>query len=153
MSEQLWINSNIDRDWLEWFGESWRVYNSYLKQKNLLEKQLNSLKSIDYSKDKVTNGASNKLSEQERFALQLEKINQNIKECEKILFPAKNRLKKQICRIKRAEYRRILILRYIEHWKWSDIIEECFWFEDDFNKSDITKYKDKVMHWNICFFI
>lgn len=147
MSE-LWIEAKIDRDWLEWFGTSWRLYENYLKQRESLIKKINSLKSIIFDKVKVSNGASSYISEQERFVLRLEKVNECIKECEDILLPAKDRLKKQIARIKRAEYRKILILRYIEHWKWSDIIEECFWYEEDFDKSDISKWKDKIMQQN-----
>lgn len=147
MSE-LWVNSKIDREWLEWFGESWRVYESYKQQKAAIEKKINSLQSVDLSKPNVQNGASTHISEQERYVLRLEKINSLIKECENILLPAKQRLKMQIARITKAHYRKILILRYIEHWKWSDIIEDCFWYEEDFNKSDYGKYKDKVLDWN-----
>lgn len=42
----------------------------------------------------------------------------------------------------------MLVLRYIERWKWSDIIEECFWYEDDFEEEKYGKYKDMVMYWN-----
>lgn len=146
MSE-LWVNSKLDREWLEWFGESWRVYEEYKRKRDFLINKINSLKSINYANDKVTNGASSHLSEQERYAMKLEKINGLISECESILFPAKERLKKQISRIKRAEYRKILILRYVERWKWSDIIEECFWYESNFEKTD-PKWKDKIMQQN-----
>ena len=147
MTELLWVNSTIDRDWLEWFGTSWRVYEDYKRQREILSKKINSLKSVNYDSDKVSNGASSHLSEQERYAMKLERINSLIKECEEILFPAKERLKKQISRIKRADYRKILILRYVEHWKWSDIIEECFWYESNFEKTD-PKWKDKIMQQN-----
>lgn len=144
---ELWVDSKIDREWLEWFGESWRLYENYKQQREILSKKINSLKSVNYDSDKVTNGASSHLSEQERYSMKLERINSLIKECEEILLPAKERLKKQISRIKRAEYRKILILRYVERWKWSDIIEECFWYESDFDKSD-QKWKDKIMQQN-----
>ena len=146
MSE-LWVNSQIDKEWLDWFGESWRLYEDYKQQRDTLLKRINALKAVNYTSEKVTNGASSHISEQERFAMKLEKINTTIKECESILFPAKERLKKQIARIKRAEYRKILILRYVERWKWSDIIEECFWYESNFDKSD-QKWKDKIMQQN-----
>lgn len=146
MSE-LWVDSQIDKEWLDWFGESWRLYEDYKRQRDTLLKRINALKAVNYTSEKVTNGASSHLSEQERFAMKLEKINTTIKECESILFPAKERLKKQISRIKRAEYRKILILRYIERWKWSDIIEECYWYESDFDKSE-QKWKDKIMQQN-----
>lgn len=146
MSE-LWVDSQIDKEWLDWFGESWRLYEDYKRQRDTLVKRINALKAVNYTSEKVTNGASSHISEQERFAMKLEKINTTIKECESILFPAKERLKKQISRIKRAEYRKILILRYVERWKWSDIIEECFWYETNFDKTD-PKWKDKIMQQN-----
>lgn len=145
---ELMANSVINKDWLEWYGDAWRVYEDYLKQKDILVKRIGTLKAVNYNKDKVMNGSSSHLSEQERYTMRLEKINSYIKECEEILLPAKERLKQHIKRIKKAEYRKILILRYVERWQWKDIIEECFWYEDDFDKSDITKYKDKVMQWN-----
>lgn len=148
MSEQLMADAEIDREWLDWFGDAWRVYEGFLKQREQLIKRINALKAVDYGKDKVQNGASNHTSEQERYVLKLEKINGLIQNCESILLPAKQRLKQKISRIKRAEYRKILILRYVERWKWTDIIQECFWYEDDFDKSDFSKYKDRVMQWN-----
>lgn len=144
---ELMANAEIDREWLEWYGEAWRAYEEYKKQKTILEQRIGSLKAVDYNKDRVTNGASSHISEQERYTMRLEKLNGLLKECETILLPAKERLKKQICRIKRTEYRKILILRYIERWKWTDIIQECFWFESDLN-DNFQKYKEKCMQWN-----
>lgn len=146
MSE-LMADAIINKEWLEWYGEAWRAYEEYKKQKTILEQRIGNLKAIDYNKDRVTNGSSSHLSEQERYTMRLEKLNKLIKECEEILFPAKERLKNQIGRIKRSEHRKILILRYIERWKWTDIIQECFWYEADLNEN-FQKYKEKCMQWN-----
>ncbi len=144
---ELMADSVINKEWLEWYGDAWRVYEDYLKQKDILIKRIGTLKAVSYDKDKVINGSSSHLSEQERYTMRLEKINSYIKECEEILLPAKERLKQHIRRIKKAEYRKILILRYIERWKWTDIIQECFWYEEDIN-TNFEKYKDKCLFWN-----
>lgn len=146
MSE-LMADAIVNREWLEWYGEAWRAYEEYKKQKNILEQRIGNLKAVNYNKDKVMNGSSSHLSEQERYAMRLEKLNGLIKECEEILLPAKERLKQHIKRIKKTEYRKILILRYIERWKWTDIINECFWYEEDIN-TNFEKYKDKCLFWN-----
>ena len=144
---ELMADSTINKEWLEWYGDAWRVYEDYLKQRDILEKRINGVSGVNYSNAKVTNGASHFLSEEEKFILRLEKINRLIKECEDILLPAKERLKQQIARIHKSEYRKVLILRYVERWKWVDIINECFWYEEDLNYN-FEKYKTKIMYWN-----
>ena len=146
MSE-LWADSTIDREWLDWFGRSWRIYSKYKKLKTQLANKINSLKSIDYSKDRVTNGASNHISEQERYALKLEKVNKLIKEAESVLLPAKERLIKQIKRIKNANHRAVLILYYVEHRKLTDIVEYIFDVQLDYEEKKDTTYLDLVKRW------
>ena len=132
---------------LDDFGAVMREYNGLKDQKFKLEKKLG-LSGIDYSKVKVTTGNGQKFSEQERFTIALQKINTKMKEYEKWLKPEKEIIIHQIARIKRQEYRKILVLRYIEKWKWSEIIQECFWFESDYEEEKQNKYKDKVLYWN-----
>ena len=124
-----------------------REYESLKEQKYKLEKRLG-LSGVDYSKIKVTTGNGHKLSEEERFTLALQKINAKMLEYEQWLKPEKGIIISQIARLKRQEYRKILLLRYIERWKWAEIIQECFWFENDFEAEKQNKYKDKVLYWN-----
>lgn len=132
---------------LDDFGAVFREYESLKDQKYKLEKQLG-LSGVDYSKMKVTKGNGQNFSEQERFAIALQKINAKLLEYEQWLNPEKEIIVSQISRIKRQEYRKILVLRYIEKWKWSEIIQECFWFEADYEIEKQSKYKDKVLYWN-----
>lgn len=132
---------------LDDFGAVMREYQDLKNQKYKLEKRLG-LSGIDYSKIKVTTGNGQKLSEQERFTIALQKINTKMLEYEQWLKPEKEIIISQIARIKRSEYRKVLILRYIEKWKWSEIIQECFWFETDYETEKQSKYKDKVLYWN-----
>ena len=39
MSE-LWVNSKLDREWLERFGESWRVYEEYKRKRDFLRNKI-----------------------------------------------------------------------------------------------------------------
>jgi len=132
---------------LDDFGAVMREYQDLKNQKYKLEKRLG-LSGVDYSKIKVTSGNGQKLSEQERFTIALQKINAKMLEYEQWLKPEKQIIITQIARIKRQEYRKILVLRYIEKWKWSEIIQECFWFEADYETEKQSKYKDKVLYWN-----
>lgn len=132
---------------LDDFGAILREYESLKDQRYKLEKRLG-LSGIDYSKIKVTTGNGQKLSEQERFTIALQRINAKMLEYEQWLKPEKEIIVSQIARVKRHEYRKILVLRYVEKWKWNEIIHEFFWFEDDFDDEKNLKYKDKVLYWN-----
>ena len=133
---------------LDDFAEVNKEYNFLLKQKAGLERKLNSLKSIDYSKIKVTSGNAHKDSEQERYAISLEKINKKLSEYSKWLEPEGKIIKTQIARVKQWNYRKILVYRYIEKWKWAEIIQDFFEFEDDYEAEKNNKYKDTVMYWH-----
>ena len=78
----------------------------------------------------------------------LQKINTKLADYESWLKPEKEIIKTQIARIKKWNYRKILVLRYIEKWKWSEIIDEFFGFESDFEEEKNNKYKDKILYWN-----
>lgn len=137
-------NEPITIEWLEWYGDAWRAYESYKKEKAAIESRLG-ICGIDYSKE---HNSSNKkrLSNQEVFVLKLERLNKEIAECESILFPAKEKLITQIKRIKKANWRKVLILYYVEKWKLKDIAQDCFWYENDYEiKQDI--YLDTVKRW------
>lgn len=52
-------------------------------------------------------------------------------------------IKTQIARIKKWNYRKILVYRYLEKWKWSDIISDFFGFEEDFEEEKMVNTKKK----------
>ena len=132
---------------LDNYAEIVKEYDYLLHQKNNLIKKLG-LKAVDYSKIKVTSGNGAKISEQEHYVMSLQKINAKIADYESWLKPEKEIIKTQIARIKKWHFRKILVLRYIEKWKWSEIIDEFFGFEDDFEDEKNLKYKDKIFDWN-----
>lgn len=132
---------------LDNYAEIVKEYDYLLHQKNNLIKKLG-LKGVDYSKIKVTSGNGAKISEQEHYVMSLQKINAKIADYESWLKPEKEIIKTQIARIKKWHFRKILVLRYIEKWKWSEIIDEFFGFEDDFEEEKNLRYKDKIFDWN-----
>lgn len=133
---------------LDNFSEIEKEYNYLLNQKSKIIQRTSTLRGIDYSKIKVTSGNGQKISEEEHYAMKLQKINAKLSDYESWLKPEKEIIKTQIARIKKWNYRKILVLRYIERWKWSEIIDEFFGFEADFEEEKNDKYKDKILYWN-----
>ena len=133
---------------LDNYSEIEKEYNYLLNQKLNIIKKINTLHGIDYSKIKVTSGNGSKISEQEHYVMMLQKINKKLADYESWLKPEKEIINIQIARVKKWNYRKILVLRYIEKWKWSEIIDEFFCFEADFEEEKNNKYKDKILYWN-----
>lgn len=119
-----------------------------LRKKEQIKAKLGILSGIDYSKIKVTAGNGQKTSEQEHYVMALQKINKKIDEYKAWLVPEHQIIKTQIARVKKWNYRKILVYRYLEKWKWSEIIQDFFEFEDDFEEEKNLKYKDKIFDWN-----
>lgn len=133
---------------LDDYCEIVRELDFLLRQKDGLTKKINGLKGIDYSRLKVTSGNTAKISEEERFVIALDKINKKIVEYKAWLIPEHEIIKTQIARIKKWNYRKILVYRYLEKWKWSEIIQDFFEFEDDYEEEKSGKYKDTIMYWH-----
>ena len=132
--------------------------DALLDKKQKIQAKLDGLKGVDYSKQKITTGNAQNTSNQEYYAMKLEKVNQEIDKLKYKCFGVYGLLeeheviKTQIARIQGGKeswkYRKILVLRYLEKWKWSEIIDEFFGFEDDFEEEKNLKYKDKIFDWN-----
>ena len=140
------MQAGLTKQRLEDFAVIMTEYGRLLEKKRKIMNKLG-LKGVDYSKDRVTSGAA-KSSEQERFVMALQKVNADIAEYEAWIAPEKAEIKGQLCRIKEPRYRKIIVLRYIDRWKWSEIVQEFFWYEPDFEEQKFLKYKDNVMYWH-----
>ena len=119
-----------------------------LRKKEQIKERLNSLKSPDYKRIKVTEGTKGKTSEQENYVIKLEKINRKIDEYKAFIVPEHETIKREIARIKKWQYRKLLVYRYLEKLKWSEIIQDFFEFEDDYEEEKDFKYREKVMYWH-----
>lgn len=133
---------------LDNYTEIVKELDHLLRQKENLISKISSLQGVDYSKIKVTTSNSVKTSPQEHYTISLEKINKKIDEYRTWLPPEHEIIKTQIARVKKWNYRKILVLRYLEKWKWSEITAEFFEFEPDFEDEKDLKYKDTIMRWN-----
>lgn len=133
---------------LKYYTEIVKELDYLLNQKTNLSKKIGLLQGIDYSKIKVTSGNGNKISEEELYAMTLQKINSRIDEIKCWLTHEHEIIKTQIARVKKWNYRKILVLRYLEKWKWSEIISEFFSFEEDYEEEKGDKYKFKILYWN-----
>lgn len=129
-----------------------------LEQKQGLVEKISTLKSIDYSKDKVTTGNGPKQSEQERYAAALEQVNKEIDFFKYKVFKTADGgeyglieeakvIKTQLGRIPEEHYKKLLIMRYLENKKFSTIMFSFFCGEKDF-KDNQQRYHYKVMDWH-----
>ena len=59
-----------------------------------------------------------------------------------------NYFKSQIRKLKKQNYQRILMMRYLYHFSWSRIIEVLFFQELDYMEQKDAKYRDTVMYWH-----
>ncbi len=119
-----------------------------LRKKEQIKERLSVLKSPNYKEIKVKEGNRSKISEQENYVIKLEKINKKIDEYKTWLIPEHAKIKEEIARIKKWQYRNILVYRYLEKWKWSEIIQEFFEFEDDYEEEKDFKYRERIMYWH-----
>lgn len=138
----------ITTERLDNYAEIVKEYETLLNHKKVLIEKIGTLKGVDYSGIKVQTGNGTKISEQEYYAMKLEQINSKLAEYEAWIPPEKEIIKTQIARVGKRDYRKLLVLRYIERWKWAEIIQEFFEFEADYEDQKHTKYKDTIMYWN-----
>lgn len=137
----------ITQERLDKYLDSVKELNNLLEQKKKIMSKLG-LKGVDYSKDKVTSGNNHKLTEEEEYTNKLLKINSEIDKIRPFVASEHLILKSQIARITKYEYRKLLVYRYIEGWKWSEIKQDFFEFEDDYKEQVNDKYHTKIMYWH-----
>ena len=133
---------------LENYGAVARELDDLLQYKKNIIAKYPILRSFDFAKTKVQTGNGHKTSEQEYYAIRLQAINGKIAEYQAWLEPEKEIIKNQIARVPKRVYRRLLVLRYIEGWKWREIVQEFFELKEDFAERKNDKYWDTVMYWN-----
>ena len=117
-----------------------------LKKKENLSEQFSSVHGIDYERMKVDNGGRVATSSQERLVMALEKVNADIDSLKWKVKAEHDVIKIQISRLPKWHYCELLVLRYLEGWKWSEITESFFGSEEDF-EDEPEKYKSKTMKW------
>ena len=98
----------------------------YIRKRELLATL--GLQSVDFSKTRVTNGNSHRISEEERNAIRLEKINNKIKQIEPIVKSQRIEFDTQIERIAHLDwrYKEILQSYYIDNISAKEIVIALF---------------------------
>jgi hypothetical protein len=123
-----------------------RKLDYLLKKKLNLEEKYSNVYGIDYERIKVDNGGRISASSPEKIAMALEKVNAEIDSLKWKVKEEHTIIKTQIARLPRWHYCELLVLRYLEGWKWSEITESFFGNEEDFEEEK-EKYKSKIMKW------
>ncbi len=140
--------AKLTLDMLNDYTEDVRELDFLLRKKEFIKEKISALKSPDYGKSRVTSGNGTRTSEQEHYVIALEKINNKIEQCKMRILPEHEFIKKSIAAVKKWQYRRLLVYRYLEKWKWAQIIEEFFEFEEDYDEEKNFKYKEKILYWH-----
>jgi len=142
------MSSIINKERLINYTETVRELDNLLTKKENLKEKISALGSVDYSKSKVTNGNKRNMSEQERYAIAMQTLNSRIDELKFWLKAEHEFITSRIAKIRRWEYRKIIVLRYLEKHKWSEIIWEFYWHEPDYEDEKHFKYRDTIMRWH-----
>ena len=136
----------ITKERLKTYLDKVQELNFIMEKKHRIEAKCG-LKGVDLSKIKVINGSSKPFSAPENFTIELEKINKDIKEIRAYLDTEHKELITQIRRLKRWYWRRVIVYKYIEAWKMSEITAYFFGDEEDFEIEKEGKYRKKVERW------
>lgn len=139
------------RERLENYRQALKEFEAVKAQKLFLQKKISSLKSVDYSKTRITSGNGRKISDEETYVCRLERANSKIKDYIQVLSKEKKYLLIQISRLKRWEYEQTLLFRYLENWEFKDIVSQFFEHRTDFENEEVGqhgKYWDTIMRWH-----
>lgn len=132
--------------------------NYLVNQKKVMIEKAALLKSVDFSKDKIKNTSNNHLSTPEIYTITLEGINKEIEDLKYHVFKTQSGgeyglveenkiISTQLERLKKPEYKTLLIKRYIEGQKHSVITYYFFCAEPDF-LSNYQRYIEKEQDWH-----
>ena len=122
------MHEPITRERLDRYLDNCKMLVYYEQKKRNLEKKVG-LSGVDYSKIKVTTGNGQKVSEQERYAIILERINKEISTLRAEIKPEHDIIIAQIRRVNSSRSRTIITLKYIEKRSTQDLVE--YFFCDD----------------------
>lgn len=136
----------ITKDRLKTYLDKVQELNFLMQRKHRIELKCG-LKGVDLSKTKVINGSSKPFSTPEQFTIELERINNEIKKSRAFLDTEHKELTAQIGRLKRWYWRRVVVYKYLEAWKISEIVSYFFSDEEDFEIEKDLKYRKKIERW------
>lgn len=112
-----------------------KEYLQLCEDKTRIEEKIGTLKGISYDKIKVQTGNGSKITEQEHYAIMLEKVNKALWEYKGWLPDEQEIIKTQFYRLERPLYIEILTAYYINGKKWAVILEEKLGTRPDFKEN------------------
>lgn len=121
-------------------------YLQLLIDKTDIEKRIGTLKGIDYDRIKVQTGNGLKTSEQEHYAMKLERINKLIWGYQGWLPDEQKIIKNQLLRLTKPLYIELLTAYYINGKKWAVILDEKLGTRIDFQEN-YHNYWKTLMEW------
>lgn len=131
----------ITKERLQDFYNSYQYFEKLLNDKKSIEARLQ-LKGVSYDGIKVMSGNGRKLSEQERFVIALERIDNEINRQRTKLEYEKSVIEAQLLRLPKPIHRKIIALKYIEKWKIWEIIEDLYIGDPRWNPDmDLEEFK------------
>lgn len=135
------MNEVITKESLQRFHNLFQYWSKLLERKMTIVQTL-TLHGVKYSDMKVTSGNGRKLSEQERYVIALERINDEIAKLNIELEQNKEFIKTQINRITNPIYSKIIQLKYIDNWSTWEVIEDLYIGHPKWNPDmDLEEFK------------
>ncbi len=128
---------------LENYRTNKKRLNTLYERKNKIEAQLTGVKSVDFSKDKITNGACYKISIPEFYAIELENINKNIQEFEAHFLKVNPWYLAQLNRLNNDRQREVLYLFFMKLYKITQIALLIFAGEPDLSEK-LDYYETRI---------
>lgn len=138
----------ITKERLKSFYDSCIYAKKLEAQLEEFKKQFNTLKAVDTTNTKVINGDAKPHSPQENYLQTIESKSSKLKAVKTRIDAEKILIQQQINRLKKPEYRDILIERYILLKDWKHISFEYFGNEKDYWTYRDSKYHFTVMTWH-----
>ena len=136
------MNEEITKRRLENYKDMCLELDELLAKKHSLEKRYGNLSAVSYDKTKVMAGNGNRTSEEERFVIFLERINNEISTLKERIQPEHDIIVDVIRRLSSSRKRTIITLKYIEQYSTTSMIEYFFCDDPLWNpEGDLTEFK------------
>lgn len=135
------MNEQITKESLQRFFNLVQYWRKLLERKQVIIETL-SIHGVSYSDTKVSSGNSKKLSEQERYVIALERINNELSKLSSELEKNKEFIKSQLRRMTNPISSKIIQLKYIDNWHTWEIIEDLYIGNPKWNPNmDLEEFK------------
>lgn len=136
------MNEAITKRRLENYTDMCQTLAELIKKKQSLEKRYGDLSAVSYDKTKVMAGNGHRTSEEERNAIFLERINNEILKLRVKIQPEHDIIVEHISRLSSSRKRTIITLKYIEQYSTTNMIEYFFCDDPLWNpEGDLTEFK------------